>query len=175
MYRCLAVFAAIGVFSLAVAYAEDAPAEKKAKVELYWVESKLVIGLTEDKGFQSTCDPKSIVYPHKKPALVLTAAQVEETRLTKHDFSGSGSPGELYWVTLHLTKAALAKLAATCESKDTRELTIVVDGKHWGVYRYEKDKDKPFIAEEVRAETFRPSVGYFTSKVEAERLANAFK
>jgi len=43
------------------------------------------------------------------------------------------------------------------------------------VYRYEKDKDKPSIAEEVRAETFRPSVGYFTSKVEAERLANAFK
>jgi hypothetical protein len=77
--------------------------------------------------------------------------------------------------TFHLTKAALAKLAATCESKDTRELTIVVDGKHWGVYRYEKDKDKPSIAEEVRAETFRPSVGYFTSKVEAERLANAFK
>jgi len=34
--------------------------------------------------------------------------------------------------TFHLTKAALAKLAATCESKGTRELTIVVDGKHWG-------------------------------------------
>jgi hypothetical protein len=175
MHRFPAAFAVIGVISLAVAYADDAPPDKRAKVVLCWVESKQIIGLTEDKGFQSTCDPKSIVYPHKKPALVLTAADVEETRLTKHDFSESGSPGELYSVTFHFTKAALAKLAATCESLDSRELTVVVDGKYWGVHRYEKDKDKPSIPEEVRAETFRPSVGYLTSKAEAERLANAFK
>jgi hypothetical protein len=150
-------------------------AKSRAKVELRWVEAKPVEGLTEDKGFQTTCDPKDIAYPHKKAALVLTAAEVAEARLTKHDFSASGGLSELYSVTLNLTKKARDKLAAKCEGDESRSLTIVMDGKYLGAHRYEKDKNKPLIPAECRAETFTPSVGYFSSATEAERLVDAFK
>ena len=153
---------------------QESPARPKAKVELRWVETKRVEGLTEDKGFQSSCDPKDIVYPHKKPALVLTPAEVAEARLTKHDFGGSGL-GVNYMVALHLTKEARDKLAATCEGKEMRLLTVVVDGKYWGVRRYEKDKDKKFVPDQARAETFLPDVGFFSSEAEAQRLVDAFK
>jgi hypothetical protein len=148
---------------------------KAKKVALHWLEGKRVEGLTEDKGFQATCYANSVVYPHKKPALVLTAAEVAEARLTNWDLSRSGRSSENYMVTLHLTKEARAKLAAACESNETRYLTVVVDGKHWGVHRYEKDKDKPLIPAQARAEAFTPSVGFFSSKAEAERLVAAFK
>ncbi|HVK14023.1 MAG TPA: hypothetical protein VM597_35095 [Gemmataceae bacterium] len=164
---CSAYVAAVG--------GQEPPAKLKAKVEFRWVEVKRVEGLTEDKGFRATCDPKGIAYPHKKAALVLTPAEVSEARLTKHDFSDSGGPAELYSVTLHLTKEARAKLAATCDTLDQRGLTVVVDGKYWGVHRYEKDKSKPLIPDECRAETFLPSVGFFSSKADAERLVDAFR
>jgi hypothetical protein len=154
---------------------KEPPAKTKDKVELRWLEVKPAEGLTEDKGFQTSCDPKDIAYPHKKPALVLTAAEVAEARLTKHDFSGSGGPSELYSVTLNLTKKARDKLAATCVGDGPHSLTIGIDGKYWGSHRYEKDKNKPLIAPECRAETFTPSVGYFLSRPEAERLVDAFK
>jgi hypothetical protein len=151
--------------------AQEPPVKAKAKVELRWVESQRVEGLTEDEGFQSSCDPDSIVYPHKKPALVLTAAEVAEARLTDHMIAGRAN----YLVTLHLTKEARDKLAATCEGKEMRLLTVVVDGKCWGLRRYEKDKDKPFVPAQARAETFLPDVGFFSSKADAERLVDAFK
>ena len=69
----------------------EPPAAPKAVVEFRWVEDRRIEGVTEDKGFQSSCDPKSIVYMHKKPALVLTAADVTEAPLSTHDFRGSGS------------------------------------------------------------------------------------
>jgi hypothetical protein len=157
---------------------EEPPAKPKgkAKVELRWLETKKVEGVTEDKGFQASCDPKDIVYPHKKPALVLTAAEVAEARLTKHEFSpGSGWPAELYTVKLHLTKEARTRLAATTEGNDMKLLTVVIDGKYWCVFRYEKDKDKPFVPQDARAETFLPGVGFFSSEAEAQRLVDAFK
>ncbi len=155
---------------------EDPPAKPKAKVELRWVESERVTGLTEDEGFRATCDPKGIAYPHRKPALVLTKAEVAEVRLTKHDFSESGGPAELYWVTLHLTKVARDKLAAACGDQSRRALTVVVDGKYWGTRRYEKGVgNDPLVPDAVRAETFNPGVGMFGSKAEAERLVDAFK
>jgi hypothetical protein len=171
VFLCLAMCFA----SVPVAWAWEPPIKPKAKVEFRWVEAKPIEGLTDKDGFKSTCDPDSLVYPHKKVALALTAAEVTEARLTKHDFSGSGLSSENYSVNIHLTKQARAKLAATCDGDETRNLTVVVDGKYWGVYRYEKDKTKPLIAEEARAETFTPSVGYFSSKAEAERLVDAFK
>ena len=155
---------------------QEPPAKPKAKVELRWLETRPVKGLTEDKGFQASCDPKDIVYPHKKPALVLTAAEVAEAPLTKHEFSpGSGWPPELYTVKLHLTKEARTKLAATTEGNDMKLLTVVIDGKYWCVFRYEKDKDKPFVPQDARAETFLPGVGLFSSKAEAQRLVDALK
>jgi hypothetical protein len=51
-----------------------------------------------------------------------------------------------------------------------------VDGKYWGVHRYEKDAgNDPLVPAEVKAETFTPGVGFFSSKAEAERLVAAFK
>jgi hypothetical protein len=163
-----------GIKAQSAADGQEPPAKPKAKVELRWVETKPIAGLTEDTGFQSSCDPKDIVYPHQKPALVLTTAEVSEARLTKHDFSRSGL-GVQYTVTLPLTKEAREKLAATVEGKEMRLLTVVVDGKYWGVRRYEKDKDKPFVPEQARAESFLPEVGFFSSEAAAQRLVDAFK
>src|SRR5262249_55833417 len=84
---------------------QEPPARPKAKVELRGVETKRGEGLTEDKGFQSSCAPNDIVSPQKKPPLVPPAAEVAEARLNKHDFGGSGL-GVNYMVTLHLTKEA---------------------------------------------------------------------
>lgn len=153
---------------------QESPA-KKAKVELRWVESKKIEGVTEDKGFQCSCDPEDIVYPHKKPALVLTAAEVAKVDLTNLDLSKNGLSAENYMVTIHLTKEAREKLAATTEGNDMKLLTITVDGKNWGIRRYEKDKDKPFVPEQARAASFTPDIGMFSSKVEAQRVVDALK
>ena len=165
---------ALGFAACSVVLGQEPPAKPKAKVELRWVETKRVEGLTEDKGFQSSCDPDSIVYPHKKPALVLTAAEVSEARLKKLDLTKNGI-GVQYEVTLDLKKEAREKLAATFEGKEMRLLTVVVDGRYWGIRRYEKDKDNTSVPDQARAETFRPDVGFFSSEAEAQRLVDAFK
>jgi hypothetical protein len=152
----------------------EPPTKPMVKVELRWVETKRVEGLTEDKGFQSSCDPEDVVYPHKKAALVLTAAEVSEARLTKLDLTKNGL-GVLYEVTLDLKEEAREKLAATVEGKQMRLLTVVVDGKYWGVRRYEKDKDNKSVPDQARAETFRPNIGFFSSEAEAQRLVDAFQ
>jgi hypothetical protein len=149
---------------------EESPA--KAKVELRWVETKKVEGVTEEKGFQSSCDPDSIVYPHKKPALVLTATEVTEASLVNHDFSNSGLSKENYLITIHLTKEARDKLAAASD-KTQNLVTVVVDGKCWGLFPY--SKNKPLIPAAVQAETFTPIVGFFSSKDEAQRVVDALK
>ena len=100
---------------------QETPVKPKGKVEIYWLEYKPIKGLTEEKGFTSSCDPKSLVYQHKKPAMVLTAAEVTEARLTNHDFSKNGLSSENYMVTLHLTKTARGKLAESCEGNETRD------------------------------------------------------
>jgi hypothetical protein len=144
------------------------------KVELRWVESQRVDMLTEAEGFQSSCDPDSIVYPHRRPALVLTKKEVAEARLSEHDFTASGL-SKNYMVALHLTEEARKKLAESCEGDQMRLLTIVVDGKCWGLHRYEKNKAAPFVPEGARAESFLPEVGFFSSKAEAQRLVRAFE
>lgn len=149
-------------------------ATAKAKVDIRWVEAERIDGITEDEGFQSSCDPDSIVYAHKEPALVLTAAEVVEARLTEHDFTESGL-SIVYMVDIHLTDAARESLAATCAGEETRMLTIMIDGRHWGVHRYEKDKNMQFVPEQAQAESFLPSVGFFSSRAEAERLVEALK
>lgn len=146
----------------------------KAQIELRWVEAKFIPGVTEAEGFQSSCDPKSIVYLHSKPALVLTSAEVAATDLTHHDFSRSGLSSENYMVTVHLTKEARETLLAACDDHEMRLLTLLVDGRHWGVSRYEPDPGKPFVPDQARAKTFTPQVGFFSSRTEAERLSNAF-
>jgi hypothetical protein len=170
----LALALAVALTGLPAATAQDPPAKPKARVELRWLESRRIEGLTEDKGMQASCAPGDLVYPHKKPALVLTKAEVREARLTKHDLTAANI-GIQYTVALELTKEARAKLAATVEGTRMRLLTVVVDGKCWGVRRYEKDPAAQFVPDQARAETFLPDVGFFSSEAEAQRLVDAFK
>jgi hypothetical protein len=142
----------------------------KAKVEFRWLESKKIDGVTEDKGFQTTCDPKSIAYPHKKAALTLTAAEVADVRLTAQTFGATTQ----YMIDITLTKAARDKLAAQCDDGEW-SLTTLVDGKYWGTHRYAKVRDKLGVPEQARAESFAPTLGFFTSKAEAERVVDALK
>jgi hypothetical protein len=159
----------------AAASGAEPGSQPKKKVELRWVESKRIEGLTEDQGFQSTCDPDSIVYAHKKPALVLTAAEVTEVDLVNHDLSKNGLSSINYLVTIHLTKEAKDKLAAACGKDSERYITVVVDGKYSGLRRYWKGKPTREFPPDVCAETFQPDVGYYSSKAEAERLVEALK
>jgi hypothetical protein len=115
------------------------------------------------------------MYPHKKPALVLTRALVTEARLTKHDFSTSGLSNANYMVTLELTKGARETLLAQCEGNEMRHLTVVIDGKPWGLRRYEPDPDAAFVPAAARAASFTPDVGFFSSRAEADRVVAAVK
>lgn len=159
-------------FSLAANAAAEDPFFRPAKatVELRWVEAKQTEGLTEDKGYQTSCDPDSIMYPHKKAALVLDAKSVEEVSLKNHDLSKNGLAANNYLVSIKLKKEAREKLAASVEGKEMRLLTVLIDGKYWGLYRYEIDPEKPFVPEQARAATFAPEVGFFSSKGDADRL-----
>lgn len=170
----IAVALAISSAYLAIIVGQQPAAKAGTSVELRWVETRRVEGLTEDEGFQSSCDPKDVVYPHQKPAMVLTTAEVREVRLVAHNFSTSGS-GVQYSVVLDLTNEAREKLAATYEGKEMRLLTVLVDGKYWGVRRYEKDPEKKFVPEQARAETFHLDVGYFSSLDKAQPLFDAIK
>lgn len=168
------VSASLAALFLALPQRGEAQTPPKVQVELRWVESKPTKDLTEDKGYQTSCDPDSIMYPHKKPALVLTAAEVTEVRVKRHDLTKSNI-GVQHMVAFHLTKEAREKLAATCDGNETKYLTVMVDGKPWGLHRYEKDKEKPFVPEQCRAESFLPEVGFFSSGVEAQKVANVVK
>ena len=154
---------------------QEPPPKPKAKVELRWVERNRVEGLTEERGFPSSCALNSDVFPHKKPALVITAADVAEARLTNLDLSRNGLSSENYMVTLHFTKEFRDKLATACGEKEERLLTVKVDSKYWGWQHYDKRKDKKLVPAQVRAETFVAEIGYFSSKAEAERVVDAFK
>ena len=114
---------------------------------------------------------------HRKPLLRIriSPSASPEVHLTNHDFSKSGLSSKNYTVTIALTKDARTKLAGKFEGKGMKLLTVVVDGKYWGVHRYESEKDKPFVPEQSRPETFTLGVGYFSSKAEAQRLVDALK
>lgn len=155
----------VSAAALGAAVGQEPPAPPKSKVELRWVEFKKVEGLTEGKGFQTSCDPDSIAYPHKKPALVLTKAEVEEVTLKQHDFSRSGLSSENYMVTIHLTPKARKALADGCGAAKSKILTVRVEGKDWGIRMYRKSE----------ADKFTPEVGFFSSRADAERLVAALK
>ena len=153
------------------AFADEPPA--KARVEFRWVESKFIESVTEEEGFQCTCDPKSIVYAHKKPALVLSPETVAKTDFVNRDLSRNGLSSQNYSITVHLTEDAKKRLADTVEGVQARALTVVVDGKYWGVFRYEKDENKRFVPKQCRADSFTPSIGLFSDRLEAKRVVAA--
>jgi hypothetical protein len=169
----LAMLLLTGKFAIA---AEPA-AMSKVKVEFHWVEEARVDGVTEEAGFQSSCDPDSLVYQQCKPVLTLTPKHVAEVRLTHHDFSRSGLSSENYTVTFDLTEEAREILAAECREGQMRLLTISVDGKRWGIHRYEKAKGqaKDAVPVAARAESFRPDIGFMSSRADAQRIVDAFR
>lgn len=144
----------------------------KPKIELRWVESSRVENLTDEKGFPGSCDPKDTLYAHKKPALVLTSAEVAEARVTEHDLTRNGL-GIFYVVTLVLTKDARERLAANCPGKSAR-VTVVVNGRYWGWSHYTTDNEAR-VSESCIAKNFNASIGFMTSKSDAESIANACK
>lgn len=168
---CAPLLAALFLATPLFAQPPDRPL--KAQVELRWVESKPIEGVTEKEGYQTSCDPDSIMYPHRKAALVLTSAEVAEVKLKEHDFSRSGGAKANYMVAFHLTKEARDKLAATTTGNEMKFLTVVIDGRPWGLHRYEKDSDKPFVPQQCRAESFLPEVGFFSSRFDAQRVVKA--
>lgn len=163
---------ALIVCSAVIAYAagQESPPKAKARVELRWVETKPINGVTEDKGYQKSCEPKDIVYPHREAALVLTSADVSDVCLTRYDFSREGV-GVQYTVTFRLRKESREKLDATIEGHGTRLLTVVVDGKYWGVHPYEKGGDE----KQTRSKSFVLYVGFFPSEAKASRFVDALE
>jgi len=157
---------------------EDAPkqaaSEKpRMKVEIRWVEPGRIEGLTEDKAIPASCDPANVVYPRKKPALVLTRAEVAEARLGQVDFPSSSGVLKNYSVTLVLTKDARDRLAAECPGKRAK-LTVAVDGRFWGIHCYSTDNNDN-VSEQCKAQNFNPFIGFFSSKDDADSIVNAFK
>lgn len=166
---------AVCAFSLPAARGKEPSARTSPRVELRWVECKWIEGLTVDVGFQSTCAADSIVYPHNKPALVLTPEDVSTVRLSETAINASNGRFSFYMVVLRLTPDARGKLAESLEGNQTRQLTVVVDGKYWGVHCFRKGKDKPAASKSAGAKSFPIWVGFFSSRAEAERLRAALE
>ena len=151
---------------------EEPEATRRARVELRWVEDVRVEGLTVDEGVQFSCG-EELSYPHQQAALALTSEHVAEAELKHYDFSASGLSSENYSVTIHLTQAARDTLASAYEGDGMRLLTIVIDGRYWGLFRYEKGGE--FVPEQARAESFTPDVGFFPSREYAQQVVDALK
>ena len=77
-------------------------------------------------------DQEDVFFACWVPAFEVTdAGHTEEERLTM--------TAHRWW--------SRAELAATTEGNDMKLLTVAIDGKYWCVFRYEKDKNKPFVPE----------------------------
>lgn len=161
MFR-IALVGVLVACSVGAVGAIDRPGRAKAKVEFKWLENRPIKGVTEEKGFQTTCGPE-LSYAHK--AAVLTNKDVAGTTLHHHDLSRSGLSAENYMVEFHLTDEARRKLVAEAGDAKYRELAVFVDGNYWGARFFRKaDADK-----------FVPGAGLFPSKAEAERVVEACK
>jgi hypothetical protein len=112
-----------------------------------------------------------MVQSHPPRSGFLEQSGQTEAVLTSHSIAGT----QRHMVTLHLTQEARDQLAATVSGKQTKLLTVIVDGKFWGIRRYELDEEKQSVPEQARAKLFSPDVGFFSSEAEARRLVNTFK
>lgn len=148
--------------------------EPKPKIELRWLERKHIEGLTDFKmAFPASEVEGDIVYPHRKPALVLTPAMVDRVEIT-HFVLGSR---DQYGVTIQLTQEARKALTRTFKGTKTRWITVVVDGKCWGTRRYEPSNEKSGYSKSsgVWAKNYNPYIGFSSSKAYVQRIAAALK
>eukprot|EP00913_Durusdinium_trenchii_P005655 g5273.t1 len=138
-------------------------------VQCRWLETKRIEGVTEGKGYKYS-EGGAVGYLHKKPALVVTAAEVEKVKLSRLDFRKG-----LFSITIHLTKDAKKKLAANVRGrgKEMRLLSFVIEGKKWGPMRYEIDQNKRGVPPQCRAKSFTPLIGFFPKRSEAQRIVDA--
>lgn len=139
-------------------------------LELRWVESKPIEGVTEDEGVQRGDDPDDIVYVHKKPVIVLDSA-LAEMKIEESKWCCE----ELFLVTLELTDEARTKIATSVQGNQMRILTAKVNGEYHSFHRYEIDRDKKGVPKGARADTFTVSLGVFRSRDEAERMRNVLE
>lgn len=165
-YRCLVGILFV-LFGASIVIGQE---KARPGVELYWVESTPVDGLTEIEGFQSSCDPDDLVYPHKKPAIVLDG---DSARVDINELEIGGT--KYFMVTLVPNRQARAKLAASLEGKgdQMRLLTANVNGQFRSVQRYEIDRRKNFVPESAKANSFTFNLGMFLKMEEVRKVEEA--
>ena len=167
-----AMLVAVCVSAAPIGLADEPKEKSTAKIELRWVERTCVDGVTEKQGIRESCGD-NVIYPHKKPALVLGPKDVKEAHLKQFDLRMNDIVVHHYSVCLELTKEARERLAANCPAKTAR-ITVVVDGKAWGWAHYTTDNDAK-VSEECKARSFNPDIGFMSSKDEAQQIVDAFK
>lgn len=150
MALCLAVM-------VPAAFARVAPPNPKAKIEFRWLEGRHIKGLTEIKGFQTTCGD-ALSYPHLQA--ILTNADIASARYSCSELAGQ----ELCMAYFQLTDQARKRLAAAAGPAKQKELAIFVDGRYWGTS----------VFSPAAAAGFEPFAGLM-SKVEATRIVAACK
>jgi hypothetical protein len=132
-------------------------------VELRWLESERIKGLTEDWGFQLTCSPDELVYPHKTP--ILTNKDIARATLHNVDLSSSGLAKNNYMVIFSFTGEARRKLVESCGDQPERWLVVMVDGVDWGKRVFRKAEAAEFVAQ----------AGFTSSKSQAERIVKSIE
>lgn len=148
----------------APAWAQKPQAGPSAKIEVRCIAREPIEGVTDP----TDDDPEDIGYVHIKPALVVTAGDVEKVTFSKADW-GKKAVKVHYVVTIHLTAKAKKKLAATVKAtptaglygpndKEFHILTFVVDGERNGAMRYEIDESRENVPPQCLASNFTPTI-----------------
>lgn len=137
----VAVALALCSVGVPTALSAEPPAKPKAKVEFRWLEDKPIRGVTEEKGFRTTCDD-ALSYAHKSP--VLTGADVARARVASNTYINSAGPSEDFRVEFRLTAAAEKKLVAACGDAEGKWLGVFVDGFWSGASWFQKDRSGEF-------------------------------
>lgn len=171
-YSRIALAVVVCSASVSAVSAQEPPAKSDVNIELRWVESEHMEGLT-DRGmrYQLSENAGDFGYPHRKPALVLTPDVVEKVRIAKLRIAARNQ----YAVSIQITENAREALARTFEGKETRWITVVVDGKCWGGSRYEPaNKESGYSKSSgVWATNYNPWFGYTSSKAYVDRVVDA--
>ncbi|MFN0053643.1 MAG: hypothetical protein ACKV0T_15800 [Planctomycetales bacterium] len=168
--RLLAIFAGVACVAT-IGFAADPKEPPKPKVEIRWVERFRVEGLTVDR-IVGDSDDSPGYYPHAKPAMILTAKDIVEARLSMFDWLMSGVVVHHYSVKMVLTKDARERLAKSCPSEPAA-ITVSVDGMYSGWTHYTIDNDAK-VSEQLKAKNYNPTLGNM-DRASAERIINAFK
>ena len=168
--RLLAIFTGVACVAT-IGFAAEPKEPPKPKVEIRWVERFRVEGLTVDRIVGESGDSPGY-YPHAKPAMILTAKDIVEARLSKFDWLMSGVVVHHYSVKMVLTKDARERLAKSCPS-ETAAITVSVDGMYSGWTHYTTDNDAK-VSEQSKAKNYNPTLGNM-DRASAERIINAFQ